>query len=133
MMIDGVPRLQAAVPDDTSADKFVDTIRKQGEALDANDVLYTIKSSLDYDPEPSLEKIKTNVYALNFDDDEFNPAQLKILERLVSRVPHVKFVVQAGSEKSYGHLTMAFPAFWADQVGTFMRQLSETREQSNKR
>lgn len=125
LMIDGVPRLQSAIPDEAAADKFVASIRKQAESLDANDLLHSIKSSLDYDPEHDLAKIKTRVYALNFDDDEFNPARLLILESLLKRVPQAKYAVQAGSEKSYGHLTMAFPSLWADHVAAFTRLLGD--------
>jgi hypothetical protein len=35
--------------------------------------LYSLESSLDYDPEPRLSRIKTKLLALNFSDDEFNP------------------------------------------------------------
>ena len=125
LMIDGVPRLQSAIPDEAAADKFVASIRKQTESLDANDLLHSIKSSLDYDPEHDLAAIKTRVYALNFDDDEFNPARLLILESLLKRVPQAKYAVQAGSEKSYGHLTMAFPSLWADHVAAFTRVLGD--------
>jgi homoserine O-acetyltransferase/O-succinyltransferase len=125
LMIDGVPRLQSAIPDEAAADKFVASIRKQTESLDANDLLHSIKSSLDYDPEHDLAAIKTRVYALNFDDDEFNPARLLILESLLKRVPQAKYAVQAGSEKSYGHLTMAFPSLWADHVAAFTRLLGD--------
>jgi homoserine acetyltransferase len=119
LMIDGVPRLQSAIPDEAAADKFVASIRKQAESLDANDLLHSIKSSLDYDPEHDLAKITTRVYALNFDDDEFNPARLLILENLLKRVPQAKYAEQVGSEKSYGHLTMAFPSLWVDHVVAF--------------
>jgi len=71
---------------------------KAGKGLDANDLLHTIKSSLDYDPEHDLAKIKTKVYPLNYDDDEFNPARLLILESLLKRVPRAKYAVQAGSK-----------------------------------
>jgi homoserine O-acetyltransferase/O-succinyltransferase len=125
LMIDGVPRLQTAISDDAVAEQFVDSIRKQAATLDANDLLYTVKSSLDYDPESGLSTIKAKVYALNFDDDEFNPARLRIPDRLIKRVAHGQFAVQAGSEKSYGHLTMAFPMLWADHVGAFMRELDD--------
>ena len=125
LMIDGVPHLQSALPDEAAADKFVAAIQKQAEGLDANDLLHSIKSSLDYDPERDLARIKTKVYALNFDDDEFNPARLLILESLLKRVPQPKYAVQAGSEKSYGHLTMAFPSLWADHVAAFTRLLGD--------
>ena len=125
LMIDGVPHFQAAIPDEAAADKFVDSIERQAESLDTNDLLYSVKSSLDYDPEPDLAKIKTKVYALNFDDDEFNPARLHILENLIKRLPDAHYAIQAGSEKSYGHLTMAFPSLWADHVAAFTRLLGD--------
>ena len=109
MMIDGVPHLQAIVPDGQAADRLIEDTRKHAEAIDANDILYSLKSSVDYDPEPSLASIRTKVFALNFDDDEFNPAALHVLERLIGQIPFDSFIVQPGSETSFGHLTMAHP------------------------
>jgi homoserine O-acetyltransferase len=123
LMIDGVPHLQSVVPDSAAADQFIANTLGQAELIDANNVLYSIKSSSDYDPEPKLSSIKARVFALNFDDDEFNPEQLHILEQEMPKVPHGRYVVQKGSEHSYGHLTMAHPALWADHVGEFMRWL----------
>ena len=82
MLIDGVPHLQVIVPDGQAADRFIEGARKQAEAVDANDILYSLKSSADYDPEPSLASIKTKVFALDFADDAFNPEELHVLERL---------------------------------------------------
>ena len=62
---------------------------------DANDVLYSLKSSTDYDPALCLGSIKAKVFALNFSDDEFNPEELHILERL-PRLRHSRYVVQPG-------------------------------------
>jgi homoserine O-acetyltransferase/O-succinyltransferase len=123
LMIDGVPHLQAIVPDGEAADRFIAEGRGQAELIDANNVLYSLKSSSDYDPEPKLLSIGAKVFALNFDDDEFNPEQLHILEHLMPRVRHGRYVVQKGNENSYGHLTMAHPALWAEHVGEFMRWL----------
>ena len=123
MLIDSVPHLQAIVLDGQAADRFVENARKQAEAVDANDILYSLKSSADYDPEPGLASIKTKVFALNFADDAFNPEELHVLERLMPRVAHGRFFVQPGSETSFGHLTMAHPELWAQHVGEFMRWL----------
>jgi homoserine O-acetyltransferase len=131
MMIDGVPHLQAIVPDGQAADRFIEDTRKQAEAIDANDILYSLKSSADYDPEPSLASIRTKVFALNFDDDEFNPELLHVLERLIPQVPQGRFIVQPGSEMSFGHLTMAHPELWAQHVGEFMRWLGDAPLQVN--
>ena len=123
MMIDGVPHLQAIIPDASAADKFIADVRKQAAAADANDVLYSLKSSADYDPESGLRSIKTKVFALNFADDEFNPQALQVLERLMPQVQRGHFVVQLGSETSFGHLTMARPELWANHVGEFLHNL----------
>jgi homoserine O-acetyltransferase/O-succinyltransferase len=129
MMIDGVPHLQAIIPDGQAADRFIEDARRQAEAGDPNDALYSLKSSADYDPEPGLASIRTKVFALNFDDDEFNPEMLHVLQRLGPRVPRGRFVVQPGSETSFGHLTMAHPELWVQHVGEFMRWLGDAPPQ----
>jgi homoserine O-acetyltransferase len=129
MMIDGVPHLQAVAPDSNAADRFIAEAAKQSTAADANDVLYSLQASADYDPEPGLTSIKAKVFALNFADDEFNPDELQILERLIARVPNGIYKVQPGTEASFGHLTMAHPELWADNVATFMNQLGHGRSQ----
>jgi homoserine O-acetyltransferase len=126
-MIDGVPHLQATVVDVAAADAFIEEAEKEASARDANDLIYSLRSSMnDYNPEPGLTSIKTMVYALNFDDDEFNPAELHILEQLMPRVPHGQYAIQPGSSSSFGHLTMAHPELWADHVATFMKELEQT-------
>jgi homoserine O-acetyltransferase/O-succinyltransferase len=123
LMIEGVPHLQAIIANADDADHFIAATRGQAGVIDANNVLYSISSSGDYDPEPKLSSIKAKLFALNFDDDEFNPDQLHLLEQLMPKVPHGRYVVQKGSEKSFGHLTMVHPALWADHVGEFMHWL----------
>jgi homoserine O-acetyltransferase len=113
MMLDGVPRLQEAVPDLASADDFVEAAVQYASAIDANDVLYALEASEDCDPEPALELIRARVFALSFADDEFNPVSLGILEKLIPRIPGARFVVLPGA---FGHLTQAFPSLWAEQV-----------------
>jgi homoserine O-acetyltransferase/O-succinyltransferase len=125
MMIDGVQHLQAEIPDGAAAAKFMAGLQQQARGADANDTLYALQSSADYDPEPHLGAIRTKVLALNFDDDAFNPEELHILGRLMSKVPNGRAVVQPGSEKSFGHLTMAHPELWADHVADFMRELGD--------
>jgi homoserine O-acetyltransferase/O-succinyltransferase len=125
MMIDGVPHLQAIAPDSAGADKFIAEARAQALQADANDVLYSLRASRDYDPEPGLSTIKTRVFALNFADDEFNPDVLGILETRISKVTNGRYVVQPGTSTSFGHLTMAHPELWANHVGDFMRWLGD--------
>jgi homoserine O-acetyltransferase/O-succinyltransferase len=123
MMLDGVPRLQVVVPDGPAADRFIAEAQHQAAAVDVNDILYSLSSSADYDPRPGLAAIKTKVYALNFADDEFNPAELHVLEELMPKVREGRFIIQPGSAESFGHLTMAHPELWSEHVAEFMRSL----------
>jgi homoserine O-acetyltransferase/O-succinyltransferase len=126
MLIEGVPHLQDIVPDAAVADKLIDKLKRGAAGKDANDLIYSLKSSMtDYDPRPGLAAITAKVYALNFDDDEFNPARLGLFETSVAKVPQARFVVQAGSARSYGHLTMAHPELWSEHVAKFMHQLAD--------
>ena len=127
-MIDGVPHLQKIIPNGDSADHFIAEARKEAESADATDVLYSLQSSSDYDPEPKLRDIKAKVFALNFDDDEFNPEVLHVLEHLMPEVKHGKFVVQPGNSESFGHLTMAHPDLWERHVADFLKWLGDDKQ-----
>jgi homoserine O-acetyltransferase len=121
MMIDGVPHLQATIPDTKAAEEYMTTIVEQNTQADPNDLLYSLESSADYNPEPGLSTIKAKVYALNLSDDEFNPDVLQILQTRIKSVGHGRYAIQQGSPTSYGHLTMAHPALWVDHVREFIR------------
>jgi len=69
---------------DEVLDKFVTDYMKTD---DANDVLYAVEASHDYDPGPNLDKIRAPLLALNSADDLINPPELGILEREIKRVP----------------------------------------------
>lgn len=123
MMIDGVPHLQATIPDAKAADRYMATILEQNANSDPNDLLYSLESSQDYDPEPDLGKVHASVLALNFSDDEFNPDELQVLQSRMKSVKNGHYVVQPGSSETYGHLTMAHPALWAEHVREFVQAL----------
>lgn len=123
MMIEGVPHLEAAIQNAKQAQDYLDAQAKRIEAADPNDLLYSLEASQDYDPQPGLASIRAKVYALNFDDDEFNPDRLQILQDNIGKVKNARFVVQKGAATSFGHLTMAYPKLWAGHVVDFMSWL----------
>jgi homoserine O-acetyltransferase len=125
MMIDSAPDLQRTIPDNDAADKFLANNRVAADHVDANDILYSLKSSFSYNPEPDLGKIKTKLFALNFSDDEFNPDSLHVLETVVPKLKQGRYVVQAGTASSPGHFTMTRPDLWAQHVGEFMQWLGD--------
>ena len=93
--------------------KFVDQIVK---ADDANDVLYALEASHDYDPGPNLEKIRARLLAINSADDLINPPELGILEREIKRVPNGRAIVIPLSDKTRGHGSHTIAALWKDEL-----------------
>jgi homoserine O-acetyltransferase len=98
---------------DEVLDKFVDQIVK-GD--DANDVLYALEASHDYDPGSNLEKIRAPLLAINSADDLINPPELGILEREIKRVPHGRAMVIPLSDKTRGHGSHTIAALWKDEL-----------------
>ncbi|AIR59208.1 homoserine acetyltransferase [Cedecea neteri] len=125
MMIDSAPDLQRTIPDGAAADKFLANNRFTANHIDTNDVIYSLKSSFSYNPQPDLSKITTKLYALNFSDDEFNPDSLRVLETEVPKLKQGRYVVQAGTPTSPGHFTMTRPDLWANHVGEFMQWIGD--------
>jgi homoserine O-acetyltransferase/O-succinyltransferase len=104
---------------DEALDKFVEQIVKTD---DANDVLYALEASHDYDPGPNLEKIQVPLLAINFADDLINPPELGILEREIKRVPHGRAIVIPFSDKTRGHGSHTLAALWKDQLVELLRE-----------
>ncbi|HWY39612.1 MAG TPA: alpha/beta fold hydrolase [Chthoniobacterales bacterium] len=107
---------------DDVLDKFVDQIVKMD---DANDVLYALEASHDYDPGPNLEKIRAPLLAINSADDLINPPELGILEREIKRVPHGGAIIIPLSEQSRGHGSHTVAALWKDEL---VKLLQETEK-----
>jgi homoserine O-acetyltransferase len=104
---------------DEALDKFVSDYLKTG---DANDMLYALEASRDYDPGPGLKKIRAPLTAINFADDLINPPELRILEREIKRVPKGRAVTVPFSEKTRGHGSHTMAALWKDELEALLRQ-----------
>jgi homoserine O-acetyltransferase len=89
--------------------------------LDANDLLYAIESSWDYDPGPGLEKIKAPLLAINFADDLINPPELGILEKQIKRVRRGRAVVVPLSAETVGHGTHTKVAVWKQYLEELLK------------
>lgn len=104
---------------DEALDKFVAEYLKTG---DANDMLYALEASRDYDPGPGLEKIRAPLVAVNFADDLINPPELGILEREIKRVPKGRAVVLPLSEKTRGHGSHTNAVLWKAELEALLKQ-----------
>ena len=89
--------------------------------LDANDLLYSVESSYDYDPGPALEKIRAPLLAINFGDDLINPPELGILERQIKLVRHGQALVIPMSAETVGHGTHTKAAVWKQHLVKFLK------------
>jgi homoserine O-acetyltransferase/O-succinyltransferase len=104
---------------DEVLDKYVNDYVKTG---DANDVLYAVEASHDYDPGPNLEKIRAPLLAINSADDLINPPELGILEREIKRVAKGRAVVLPLSDKTRGHGSHTMAALWKDQLVDLLKR-----------
>ena len=93
------------------------------ESADANDLLYQVQASWDYDPGRYLEKIEAPLVAVNFADDLINPPELGILERETRRVRQGRAVVVPAGPETRGHGTHTLATVWKEELA---RLLAET-------
>lgn len=111
---------QTLLPTGAAADAYYrDTIVPRVAHLDANDLLYQIESSRDYNPQPDLGKIVAPLLAINSADDQINPPELGIVEREIAHVAHGRFVLLPITSQTRGHGTHTLPAIWHE----YLRQL----------
>jgi homoserine O-acetyltransferase len=103
---------------DEELDKFVADYLKTG---DANDMLYALEASHDYDPAPGLEKIRAPLVAVNFADDLINPPELGILEREIKRVPNGRAVTLPLSDKTRGHGSHTIADLWKSELQQLLK------------
>jgi len=104
---------QQEAPTLAQADRVIDTyVSEELKTEDANNLLYAVSSSRDYDPGPGLEKISAPLIAVNSGDDLINPPELGILEREIKRVPHGKAVLIPFSAATHGHGSHTYALLW---------------------
>lgn len=90
---------------------------------DANDMLYAFDASRDYDPSGALERISAPLLAINSADDAINPPELGLMERLIPRVRHGRYVLLPAGPATRGHGTHTIAALWKDELAAFMQSL----------
>jgi len=121
---------QQQAPTRDVADKFyADRLKAALRRLDANDLLYQIDSSREYNPAPKLETIKAPLVAINSADDFINPPELRIIEREIRRVKRGRFILLPITDQTRGHGTHTLPAIWQG----YLKRLLNESSRSNKR
>ena len=114
---------QNAAPTLADADRVLDQyVANYVRTGDANDILYALEASRDYDPGPGLEKIEAPLLAINSADDIINPPELQILEREIKRVPKGRAIVLPLSDRTTGHGTHTQAALWKQYLVELLQQ-----------
>ena len=115
--------MQKSMPTRDDADKYLDKyFHDRTSGLDANDFLYQVNASRNYDPSPQLEKIKAPVMWINSGDDFINPPELGIAEREVKRLKNGHFILIPASEQTFGHGTHTHAALWKEHLVELLRE-----------
>jgi homoserine O-acetyltransferase len=115
---------QNQAPTREAADKFyADRLKAALPRLDANDLLYQLDASREYNPSPKLERIKAPLVAINSADDFINPQELGLLEREIKRVKRGGYVLLPITAQTRGHGTHTLPSIWQ---GYLKELLAET-------
>jgi homoserine O-acetyltransferase len=114
-------QMQKNFPTREAAEQRVDSYLDHAVATtDANDMIYYLDASRNYDPSPRLETIATPVLWINSADDFINPPELGIAQKLVTRMPNARFVLIPISDATRGHGTHTQAAVWKDDLIDFL-------------
>jgi homoserine O-acetyltransferase len=106
-----------------AADEYLDDYFKARlTGLDANDLLYQVNASRNYDPSPQLEKITAPMMYINSADDFINPPELGIAEREIKKVKSGRFVLLPITDETRGHGTHTRAAVWKQYLAELLEK-----------
>jgi homoserine O-acetyltransferase len=115
--------LQKAYPTAAAADAYiVDRIAKDIPTRDANDLIYQLAASSDYDPSAALERITVPLTWVNSSDDFINPWDYGIAERAATRLPNAKYVLVKATDETRGHGTHTWARFWKKELVALLQR-----------
>lgn len=115
--------MQATLATRDSADRWLarETARRIA-TLDANDLLYQVAASRDYDPSARLGAIRAPVMFVNSADDFINPPELGIAEREVAKVAQARFVLLPADLEGHGHGSHTWAARWKQHLAALLAE-----------
>jgi homoserine O-acetyltransferase len=117
-------------PTRDSADAYITGwMRQRLASFDANDFVYAVDASRDYDPSGGLGRIRVPVLAINSADDEINPPELGIMEQLMPQVRQGRYVLIPIGPATRGHGTHSLPAVWKNELVEFLAQIRLERQE----
>jgi homoserine O-acetyltransferase len=114
----GTLALQRLAPTREAADRWLDEARSRRIELDANDYLYQMDASRDYDPGAQLHRIRARVLAILSADDERCP--VPTLREAMPKVRDGRMWVLPEGPETCGHATVSIAKLWSDSLRVFL-------------
>ena len=114
--------MQANLPTRAAVDAQLESsfATRMTNVSDANDTIYWLDSSRNYNPLPLLERITVPVLWINSADDFINPPELGIAQREVKRMPNATFILIPASTETKGHGTHTWARFWKNDLAKLL-------------
>jgi homoserine O-acetyltransferase len=124
LLAGGAPlQLQKNYPTRESVEKYVDqSIARSLAATDANDYLYYVNASRNYDPSAHLDRIKVPLLWINSADDFINPPELGLAQQQIKQIPKGRFILLPITDQTRGHGTHTVAAIWKDYLIQLMAE-----------
>lgn len=119
--------LQKTYPTPDAADTYIlERIARDIPNRDANDLIYQLSASYDYDPSSALERMTVPTTWINSSDDFINPADYGIAERAAALLPDTRYVLIKATDETRGHSTHTWAKFWKNELVDLLKR-TETR------
>jgi homoserine O-acetyltransferase len=115
-------QMQKQAPTRILAEQYVDHYLTRMATSDANNLIFYMNASRNYDPSKNLDRIAAPVLWINSADDYVNPPELGIAEKMVKLMPHARFILIPTSDATRGHGTHTQAAVWKDYLIDLLRQ-----------
>jgi len=116
-------QMQKQAPTRQQAEEYVDkALARTTASTDANNLIYYVDASRNYDPSAKLDRITVPVMWMNSADDFINPPELGIAEKMVTKMPHARFVLIPISDATRGHGTHTVAAIWENDLIELLRE-----------
>ena len=114
---------QAHYPTRQAAGDYAESRVAEGiKHFDANDAIYQLDSSRNYNPWPRLERIKVPLAWINSADDFINPRNLPVPADALKRMPTARFRLIAETLETHGHGTHTWAAFWKADLSALLER-----------
>ncbi|HBK45891.1 MAG TPA: hypothetical protein DDZ67_05530 [Xanthomonadaceae bacterium] len=119
--------LQSEYPDRASSDAYwQERFAADIKDRDANDFLYQLDASRDYDPFPGLARITAPMTWINSADDFINPPELGLAEKALPYLKNARYLLIPSSPKTRGHGTHTWAVFWKQELADLLERSADS-------